>query len=54
MQGKHAGMFGAYLLAIYDTEKGHYQTICKLPGTGCSDEQLKVTGEGDHGCAQCG
>lgn len=34
-----SGVFGAYLLAIYDDENECYQTISKL-GTGFSEEQL--------------
>jgi DNA ligase-1 len=36
-----AGLFGAYLLAIYDPDSENYQTISKL-GTGFSEEKLVV------------
>jgi ATP-dependent DNA ligase len=34
-----SGVFGAYLLAVYDPDSETYQTISKL-GTGFSEEQL--------------
>lgn len=39
-KGKRAGVFGAYLLAVYEPEEETYQTISKL-GTGFSEELLK-------------
>ncbi|KAG2493340.1 hypothetical protein HYH03_008474 [Edaphochlamys debaryana] len=38
-KGKRTGVFGAYLLGIYDPDTETYQTISKL-GTGFSEEQL--------------
>ncbi|KXZ56337.1 hypothetical protein GPECTOR_1g298 [Gonium pectorale] len=38
-KGKRTGVFGAYLLGIYDPDTESYQTISKL-GTGFSEEQL--------------
>jgi hypothetical protein len=35
-----AGVFGAYLLGVYDPDTETYQTISKL-GTGFSEEQLQ-------------
>ena len=33
-------MFGSFLLAVFDRDSGHYQSICRL-GTGFSDQFLK-------------
>jgi DNA ligase-1 len=38
-KGKRSGVFGAYLLAVYDADAEAYQTISKL-GTGFSEEAL--------------
>jgi len=39
-KGKRQGVFGAYLLAVYDAQGDQYETICKA-GTGFSDEALE-------------
>lgn len=41
LRGIIAGLFGAYLLAIYDPDGETFQTISKL-GTGFSEEKLVV------------
>jgi DNA ligase-1 len=38
-RGRHAGMYGALLLAVYDPTADRFQTICKC-GTGFSDAEL--------------
>jgi DNA ligase-1 len=39
-KGKRSGVFGAYLLAVFNASEGTYQTVCKV-GTGLSDEVLQ-------------
>merc|ERR1712060_40167 len=40
-KGKRHGTYGAFLLAIYNSEEEEFQTVCKA-GTGFSDEDLKT------------
>merc|ERR1711957_641075 len=40
-KGKRHGAYGAFLLAIWNTEEEEFQTVCKA-GTGFSDEDLKT------------
>lgn len=39
--GKRAGVYGSYLLAVYDSNNDEYQTVCKT-STGFSDELLQT------------
>ncbi|CAG9327596.1 unnamed protein product [Blepharisma stoltei] len=39
--GKRAGVYGSYLLAVYDSLNDEYQTVCKT-STGFSDELLQT------------
>eukprot|EP01026_Neomeris_dumetosa_P063074 TRINITY_DN5982_c0_g1_i2.p1 TRINITY_DN5982_c0_g1~~TRINITY_DN5982_c0_g1_i2.p1 ORF type:complete len:728 (-),score=114.77 TRINITY_DN5982_c0_g1_i2:371-2533(-) len=43
-RGKRAGLYGSYLLAIYDPDTERFQSITKI-GTGFSDELLKTLSE---------
>lgn len=40
-KGKRHGAYGAFLVAIYNSDAEEYQTVCKA-GTGFSDEDLKT------------
>jgi len=40
-KGKRHGAYGAFLLAIWNTDEEEFQTVCKA-GTGFSDEDLKA------------
>jgi DNA ligase 1 len=43
-RGRRAGMYGALLLAVYDTAGERFQTVCKC-GTGFSDAELAALPE---------
>jgi len=40
-KGKRSGLFGAFLLGVYEADEQEYQSCCKA-GTGFSDEDLKA------------
>lgn len=39
--GKRKGLYGSYLLAVYNADMQVYETICKI-GTGFSDQVLQT------------
>ncbi len=43
-RGKRSGVYGAFLLAVFNAEGEEFQTISKI-GTGFSEEQLKQFSE---------
>ena len=48
-RGKRKGVYGSYLLAIYNEDSEQYETISKI-GTGFSDEVLTELSSQLHGC----